>query len=47
MPKVPGDLEYYLNHFVLVKEKLEDKTFEAEYWEAGQINPLKRTTFIV
>lgn len=46
VPKIPGDLEYNLNHFVLVKEKLEDKTFEAEFWQNGKINPLKRETFI-
>ena len=47
VPKIKGDLEYNLNHFVLVKEKLENKTFESEYWENGKINPLKRETFIV
>ena len=47
VPKVPGDLEYYLNRFVLIKDKLEDKTYEAEYWENGGITPLKRKTFIV
>lgn len=47
VPKIAGDLEYYLNHYVLVKEKLEDKTYEAEYWQKGVIHPLKRKTFIV
>jgi len=47
IPDVKGDIEYYLNHFVLIKEKLEDKTLEAEYWENGNIHPLKRETFIV
>lgn len=47
VPKTPGDLEYFLNYYVLVKEKLEDKTYESEYWEDGIINPLKRKTFLV
>jgi len=46
IPKIKGDLEYYLNHFILVKEKLEDKTWESEFWSEGKINPLKRETFI-
>jgi len=46
MPKTPGDLEYYLNTFVLVKEKLENKTFEALYFQNGKIYPLKKDTFI-
>ena len=46
IPKVKGDLEYYLNHFVLIKEKLEDKTYEAEIWYNGIIKPLKKATFI-
>jgi len=46
VPNIRGDLEYNLNHFVLVKEKLEDKTYEAEYWENGKIFPLKRETFL-
>jgi len=47
VPKIKGDLEYNLNHFVLVKEKLEDKTYESEFWQDGKIHPLKRSTFIV
>ena len=47
VPNIPGDLEYNLNHFVLVKEKLEDKTYESEFWQNGKINPLKIETFIV
>lgn len=47
VPSNPGDLEYYLNHFILVKEKLEDKTYEAEYWEDGKIHPLAKESFIV
>jgi len=47
VPKIKGDLEYHLNYFVLAKEKLENKTYEAEYWQNGKINPLNRETFIV
>ncbi len=46
MPTIKGDLEYLLNYFVLEKEKLENKTYEAEFWTEGKINPLKRETFI-
>jgi hypothetical protein len=46
MPKIKGDIEYNLNHFVLIKEKLENKTYESEYWKDGKIYPLKRATFI-
>jgi len=46
VPKVKGDIEYDLNHFILISEKLENKTLEAEYWESGKIFPLKRSTFI-
>jgi hypothetical protein len=46
MPRIKGELEYMLNYYVLVKEKLENKTLEAEYWENGNIHPLKRTTFL-
>lgn len=47
VPKIKGDLEYYLNYFILIKEKLEDKTYESEFWSNGKITPLKRETFIV
>jgi len=46
MPKIKGDLEYYLNTFVLIKEKITNKTLEAVYWSKGEINPLKKTRFI-
>ena len=46
VPKIKGDLEFRLNYFVLIKEKLENKTLEAEYWYKGSIHPLKRTAFI-
>jgi len=46
IPKIKGELEYMLNYFVLIKEKLEDKTYEAEYWTDGSIVPLKRTKFL-
>ena len=46
IPKTKGELEYYLNHFVLIKEKLEDKTYESEIWKNGIIKPLKKETFI-
>lgn len=46
VPKIQGELEYYLNYFVLIKEKLENKTLESEYWQNGKIHPLKKETFI-
>jgi len=46
IPKVKGDIEFQLNYYVLVKEKLENKTLEAEYWSNGKIYPLPRETFI-
>lgn len=46
VPNNPGDLEYYLNEFILVREKLEDKTYESEYYLDGKVHPLKRTEFI-
>jgi hypothetical protein len=46
VPKVKGDIEFHLNYYVLVKEKLENKTLEAEYWLDGKIHPLPRETFI-
>jgi len=45
-PKIRGEIEYHLNYFVLVKEKLENKTYEAEYWLDGKIHPLPRETFM-
>jgi len=46
VPNTKGDLEYYLNKFVLVKEKLENKTYKLEYHSDGKKVPLKRNTFI-
>lgn len=46
VPKTKGEIEYMLNYFVLVKEKLENKTVLLEYHTNGKKVPLKRTTFI-
>lgn len=46
VPRKPGYIEYELNHFVLVQEKLINKTWNLEYHENGQKVPLKKTTFM-
>lgn len=46
VPDNPGEMEYYLNYFVLINEKLENKTLEAEFWFNGNINPISRPVFI-
>jgi len=46
VPKIQGDIEYNLNHYVLIGEKLENKTLKAEFWQNGRIHPLKKSSFI-
>jgi len=46
IPKGDGEIEYLLNYYVLIKEKIENKTLEAEYYIDGKYKPLKRNTFI-
>jgi len=45
--KMPNSavLEYYLNYHVLIQDKLENKYLESEYWQNGEITPLKSETF--
>jgi hypothetical protein len=46
VPNTPGQIEVNLNYYYLVKEKLEDKHYLAEFWYNGLVNPLKKETFI-
>jgi hypothetical protein len=46
VPKRPGEIEYELNHFILVQEKLINKTWLLEYYEDGKKVPLKKHTFM-
>jgi hypothetical protein len=46
VPNQPGEIEYNLNKFVLVKEKLENKHYESEIWRNGKVEPLKKESFI-
>ena len=46
IPSQRGELEYLLNYFVLVVEKLENKTVQLEYHENGKKVPLKKASFI-
>jgi len=46
VPEIPGDIEYLLNFYVLIKEKLEDKTYDCLKIKNGKLKPINRTTFI-
>ena len=40
-------VEYYINHFKLVQEKIIDKTYLLPYYENGVYYPLKKTSFLI
>ena len=46
IPKNPAIMEYDLNHYILVQEKLMNKTLELEYHQNGKKVPLKKESFI-
>jgi len=46
VPEIPGDIEYLLNFYVLIKEKLENKTYDCLKIKNGKLHPINRTTFI-
>jgi len=49
IPKVPkeqGRIEYELNHFILIREKLINKTYLLPYYSSGKYFPINKKTFI-
>lgn len=46
VPKTWAEVEYNINHFKLVQEKIIDKTWDLPYYENGVYFPLKKTKFL-